>query len=87
MPLTKKQIRLAETIDEYVEKLIRDGGDDEDLLMTMHPYMKTFKQLLDTSTQQEMDELCQKYDGFYRSAFLVEQIAEGIASGIIPVPE
>ena len=87
MPLTEKQIRLAETIDEYVEQLIRDGGVDEELLMTMQPYMATFKQLLDTSTQGEMNELCGRYDGFYRFAHLLERLAEGIARGIIPVPE
>ncbi|MFC1719452.1 arylsulfatase regulator [Candidatus Poribacteria bacterium] len=87
MPLTEKQILLAETIDEYVEQLVRDGGDDEDLLMTMQPYMATFKKLLDTSTQHEMNQLCQRYDGFHRFAFLLEQLAEGIANGTIPVPE
>ena len=53
----------------------------------MYEYMDTFKQLLDSSTQQEMDELCRRYDGFYRFALLLDLLAEGIANGIIPVPE
>jgi hypothetical protein len=49
--------------------------------------MGTFKQLMDVSTQQEMNELCQRYDGFYRFAFLLDQLAEGIANGTINVPK
>ena len=41
---------------------------------------------MDDSTQQEMDELCQRYDGFYRFAKLSEKLAEGIADETIPVP-
>jgi hypothetical protein len=87
MPLTKNQIRLAVIIDKYVKQTIKNGGDDEDLLVSMYEYMGTFKQLLDSSTQQEMNELCQRYDGFYRFAFLLERLAEGITNGIIPVPK
>jgi len=87
MPLTEKQIRLAVSIDKYVKQTIKNGGDDEDLLVSMHEYMGTFKQLLDSSTRQEMDEFCQRYDGFYHFAFLLEQLAEGIANGTIPVPK
>ena len=86
MPLTAKQIHLAVIIDKYVKQTIKNGGDDEDLLVSMYEYMGTFKQLLDSSTQQEMNELCQRYDGFYRFAFLLERLAEGIANGTIPVP-
>ena len=87
MPLTEKQIDLARIIDRYVKQLYRNGGSDEDLLMTMYEYMGTFKQLLDTSTHQEINELCQRYDGFYRFALLLELLAEGTADGSIPIPE
>ena len=43
----------------------------------------TFKQLLDTCTTANMDALCQRYDGFYRFAKLLERLAEGIADGSI----
>ena len=87
MPLTERQKHLAKIIDEHVRQVIRNGGDDEDLLVSAHDYMDTFKQLLDSSTPQEMDELCQRYDGFYHFAKLLEMLAEGIANGVIPVPE
>jgi hypothetical protein len=87
MPLTERQTHLASIIDKYVKQTIRNGGSDEDLLVSMYDYMGTFKQLMDSSTHQEMDELPQRYDGFYRFALLLELLAEGIANGTIPVPE
>ena len=57
------------------------------LAMFVADYMPTFKQLLDTCTGAEMDLLCERYDGFYRFAQLLERLAEGIADGSIPVPE
>jgi len=43
--------------------------------------------LLDTCTDAEMDALCDRYDGLYRYAQLLEMLAGGIADGSIPVPE
>ena len=55
--------------------------------MLLADYMGTFKQLLDTCTGADMDALGARYDGFYRFAKLLEQLAEGIADGSIPIPE
>lgn len=55
--------------------------------MSMADYMGTFKQLLDTCSGEDMDALCDRYDGFHRFAKLLERLAEGIADGSIPVPE
>ena len=87
MPLTAQQTRLAETIDMHVTQVLAHGGGDEALLLSMGDSMGTFKQLLDTCTGAEMDALCERYDGFYRFAKLLERLAEGIAHGSIPVPE
>ena len=86
MPLTDKQIRLAVTIDIYVKSVLAKGGGDEDLLMSMYDQMLTFKQLLDTSTDSEMFQLCQQYDGFYRFAKLIDSLGQGIADANISVP-
>ena len=77
---------MAVTIDEHVKYTLAKGGGDEELLVSMYDYMHTFKQLLDTSTETEMSQLCQQYDGFYRFAKLMERLAEGIADGSISVP-
>ena len=87
MPLTAHETRLAETIDTHVRQVLAQGGGDEALLLSLADYMPTFKQLLDTCTGAEMDLLCDRYDGFYRFAHLLERLAEGIANGSIPVPE
>lgn len=86
MPLTEKQTHLAILIDKHVKQIIKNGGNDEDLLVEMYD-MDIFKQLMDCSTQYEMDELCQRYDGFYRFALLLEMLAERIANGNITVPK
>ena len=87
MPLTVQQTQLAETIDTHVRQVLAHGGGDEALLLSLADYMPIFKQLLDTCTSVEMDLLCERYDGFYRFAKLLERLAEGIADGSIPVPD
>jgi hypothetical protein len=87
MPLSEQQTRLAVTIDTHVTEVLAHGGGDEALLRSLADYMPTFKQLLDTCTGAEMDALCERYDGFYRFAKLLERLAGGIADGSIPVLE
>jgi len=36
---------------------------------------------------EDMDTLCGRYKGFYRFAQFLENLAQGIADGTIPVPE
>jgi hypothetical protein len=87
MPLTEQQTRLADTIDRHVKHIVAQGGGDEQLLRSLADHMGTFKQLMDLSTGEEMNALCERYDGFYHFAKLLERLAEGIADGSIPVPE
>ena len=63
------------------------GGGDEELLLTMSGQMATFKEVMDSSSKAEMDELCERYDGFYRFGKLLERLAQGIADGNIEVPK
>ncbi len=87
MPLTNKQIHLASLIDEHVKQLYANGGTDEDLLRSLYDHMDTFKQVMDTSTKMEIQQLCQRYDGFYTFAKLLEDLASGLADGTISVPK
>ena len=87
MPLTAEQIRLAVIIDTHVREVLAHGGSDEALLRSMADYLGTFKQLLDTCTGVDMNALCDRYDGLYRFAKLLERLAGGIADGSMPVPE
>jgi hypothetical protein len=87
MPLSEQHTRLAVTIDTHIKHVLAGGGGEKTLLVSMADDMPTFKQLLDTCTGADMDALCERYDGFYRFAKLLEMLAGGIADGNIPVPE
>ena len=87
MPVTAQQTQLARRIDTHVRHVLAQRGGDEALLMSLADSMGTFKQLLDTCSGADMDALCERYDGFYRFAQLLERLAEGIADSSIPVPD
>lgn len=83
MTLGEKLVGLAKRIDEHVKKVIGEGGDDETLLLSMPDYMETFKQLMDTTSKEQTDELCERFSGFYRFGKLLESLARGIQDGSI----
>ena len=80
-------LKIVQSIDQFVKDLYAKGGGDEELLMNMQPYMNGFKKVLDHVTKQEMNAFCQQYDGFYRFAKFLEDLAEAIRDGYIEVPE
>jgi hypothetical protein len=86
-----EKVRLAETIDTWVQDIVRQSSSDEQadeqILENMIDYMGPFKQLMDTCTKLEMNLLIQRYDGFYRFANLLERLAQAIQDGVIEVPE
>ncbi len=63
---------------------LNDG--DEALLLSLYPLMSDLKEIMDASSQKELNEYCQNYDGFYRCMMLLENLAKGIADGTISVP-
>lgn len=84
--MTAKQIRTAARIDSAMRPLLRDGKDDVAVLTGMSDHMTDFKDLIGTVKPGVMDELCQRYPGFYRYAKVLENIAGAIQSGAIKVP-
>lgn len=86
MLLTNKQSQLAQTIDNWVKTIEQEGGGDTELLEKGFMHMATFKELMDLSTQEQMDSLCVTYPGFYRFAKRLEKLAQGIQDGTIRVP-
>lgn len=85
--MTDTQIKLATTIDDHVNRVLAKGGGDEELLRSMVDQMATFKQLMEISSQEEMNTLCARSDGFFRFAKLLEAMAGGLADGSISAPE
>jgi hypothetical protein len=78
---------LAELLDRKVNGLLNTGVSDDFILLShMAADMPLFKQLMDLSDKDEMNDLCAVYPGLYRYAKLLEKIATGIPSGEIEVP-
>ena len=81
MTLTTEHHELAASIDKEVSTYPDTAGGTEQLLMNMYKYMNDFKRILDTAADGDMEMLCSRYPHFYRFAKLMEQLAEGRASG------
>lgn len=54
-------MKLVETIDRFVKGVYAKGGNDEDLLMGIAPYMNDFKKVMDNSSKSEMTAYYNKY--------------------------
>jgi hypothetical protein len=77
--------RLARLIDTHIREILAHSGSDEARRMVMADAMGPL-QRLETCTDAGMDARCERYNGLYYCATRLEQGAEGIAKGRIPVP-
>ncbi len=84
--MTGKQARIAVRIDAAMQSLLHDDADDIATRTGMSDHMADFKSLIDTAKPGVMDELCQRYPGFYRYAKVLERITGAVQSGVITVP-
>ena len=87
MGITTEQLQMASLIDLRMKAIARSGVDDFAIFAEMADYMPAFKRLMDTSTDDDMDQLATRYTGFYQYAKILETIAAGIQSGNIVVPK
>lgn len=76
---------IVEHINNRANDILLKGGGDEELLLSLHDIMGELKKVMDTSTNQELDGYCQKYNGFYRYARLLEKLSEDMADGTINI--
>lgn len=83
MKLKPSHHQKAMRIDHYVNQILLQGGNDEHILQNMYDYMSDFKFLLDHSPNGEIQLLIQQYQGFYRFVKVLENLAHGIAEGVI----
>ena len=86
MALTNQQLWIATKIDTRMQKLIRAGKDSMAIMAAMADHMPAFHQLLNTVPPGDIDQLAQKFTGFYRYARILESLAPGIQSGATPPP-
>lgn len=80
---TQKHHQLAQKIHQWVTST----QDENELLVNMIDYMPSFKTVMDTATQHQMDALCEQYGGFYHFGMLLENLARGIRNCDIEVPK
>ncbi len=86
LSLKEKQKQLIIDIDKRANRILKNGGSDEELLTSLYDVMGDLKEIIDLSAKNELDAYCQKYDGFYRYMKLLENLAAGITNGTISVP-
>jgi hypothetical protein len=87
MDISTEQLNLVKKIHEHVSQFPDNEMGNTQLLATDFDYMESFKRVMDSTTSYQMDYLINQYDGFYRFAKLLENMAQGIADGTIPVPK
>jgi hypothetical protein len=76
--MTATQQQLAQQLNRLMRRI--GGGTDERVLAAMADHMPLFKQLLDTSTEAEMNELAQTSPAFGRYARVLERLAARLAA-------
>ena len=76
MALNDNQRQLITQLDLQVNKILSTGGGDEELLMLLAEVMDDdLKSILASSNNEELDEYCEEYQGFYHLMKLLEQMA------------
>jgi hypothetical protein len=85
MGLIAEQLQMAGLIDARMKAT--SGVDDLAIFTDMADYLPAFKRLMDTSTDDDMDQLAARYTGFYQYAKILGAVAAGIRSGEIVVPK
>jgi hypothetical protein len=84
LSLTTKQLVIH--IDNRVNQILASGGDEK-LLISLYDIMGDLKNIMDSSSSQELDAYCQQYNGFFHAMKLLENMAAGIAAGSIILDE
>jgi hypothetical protein len=87
LSLTERQKQLIVDIDQRVNRILKNGGGDEELLTSLFDVMSDLKEIITSAAKNNLDAYCQKYDGFYHYMKLLEKLAAGISNGTIAVPQ
>ena len=86
MSLSIKQKRFIARLDSETKQILRYGGDEETLLMSLcdEDKMNAIKEIIDSSPENvgELNAYCEQYDGFYQYMNLLERLALGISRGV-----
>lgn len=87
MPPTEEQIRLASSIDARMESLVLQGITEPLAIVgAMANAMPGFKRIIDTATNDVLDELGQRFAGFHAYGKVLEWLAAKLQSGELVAP-
>lgn len=75
----------AELLDTLAQEIDTDATPLA-FLMDVAEQLPLFYRMMEISTDDEINQLCEQHSGLYRFAKALEQVAEGIQSGAIKVP-
>jgi hypothetical protein len=81
LPLTSTQKEFIARIDDHVKHILSHGGSQEALLISLHDKMNGIKNIIDSSSKEELNTYCEHYSGFYQYMILLEQLALAISKG------
>ena len=87
-PLVRAKAALE--IHQYIEELNSAGVSTNDEIMRQGEtffFMCNFRGIMDNAEPGELDSLCERFDGFYQFAKMLENLAQGIQEGKIQVPK
>lgn len=87
MNIKADQLNIVKRIDKHVNTFPDNELGNTQLLTTVYDHMVSFKLVMDSTTQAQMDYFTQEYEGFYRFSKLLEQMAQGISDGTIQAPK
>lgn len=81
-----EMLAIMRRLDDQANALLLAGADDVGLFVGMIGDMPSFKALLDSPYQNEIETAGARFPGFNRYAAVLSDIASGIADGSIQVP-
>ena len=86
MPLTNIEKKLIIDINDRVNEILFNGGNDRALLEYATHLLKNnkLKKILDSVEDDELDKFCNRYTGFHMIMKLLEQLAWCASQGIEP---
>lgn len=80
MALTATQKKLIVSMDKDAKRIVKQGGD-EALLMSLAHKMYQIKDIMNSSSEGELNFYCQRYEGFYQYMKLLEKLAVASSQG------
>ena len=83
MSLRSEHEHLVIYIDTQVKQILSHDGEPTDILMALAHKMEDVRKLMYSASEDEKDQYCEGYDGFYLFMTLLEDLASAISKEIL----